>query len=252
MVNENLIRFIVETYELPKPLEEKIFRIAYTTIKDLGLSGFDSQYRHIANLIEKFKAPYQERFFLRLDSSEDFTEKQSHEIIGFEDNNLERVIALEEENKGLISFREALGILEHELDREDYLFLNALVNLGNYDITNKKFNSLLLKDPSNIQDEIRILRNRFEINGVFLLPPRPILDLQFNPLKVKFNKIEYPGSPLPFFNKYRKIYGLLTRQQLKHFDRALHKALYKSKEMNLAIPRVFSGLLSDASIKEII
>ncbi len=60
------IKDIVETYEgLSERQREKITRIAERQIEEQEITGFDSQYKYVAELAEKFQQPYAERIALR-------------------------------------------------------------------------------------------------------------------------------------------------------------------------------------------
>ena len=77
---EETLRF----YELPKKLNEKITKIAIRRIKELGIDKTEEIYIYMSNLIDKFliTAPYEEKFFTRLDSARDHDSKTlEHELI---------------------------------------------------------------------------------------------------------------------------------------------------------------------------
>lgn len=63
------IEYIVSTYQLPERIKQRVLGIAGRDIERLGLTGFDSQYRYVAELVERFQTDYSERHFLRLNPS---------------------------------------------------------------------------------------------------------------------------------------------------------------------------------------
>ena len=87
------IKSIVETYELPTALEEKIVALASSRIPEYGISSFKSQYDLIVNLVDTYTRPYTDRYLKSLDERiSDENQRSMHEIIGAPDLNLKELI----------------------------------------------------------------------------------------------------------------------------------------------------------------
>ena len=97
MVSETLVKEIVGTYSLPQKLEDKIIRIATRRIDELCISGFDSTYRYIDQLIEKFRVPFWNRLPVSLDRKISFDSRGTfHDILGTEDLTLSKLAGNQE------------------------------------------------------------------------------------------------------------------------------------------------------------
>ena len=69
MVNEDLVREIVSTYDLRPKLREKLTRSAIREITELGLNGADSVYRYIDDLVNKLQVRREEKLERSLTST---------------------------------------------------------------------------------------------------------------------------------------------------------------------------------------
>jgi hypothetical protein len=179
--NKELIEWIVGTYELPKRLHKRIVYIACRRIEELALTSFDGQYRYIAELIEKFQIPYNERAAIRLDSHYLSSTKLWHEVIGTDGQPIE-----DEEHD--LTLDNVFEIIRDGLDARGRLFLSELMK--------QNTNSYVHTTPEKLKSSIpRIARNldslaqRFEQNGQIALPKRRIAYVRFEPeLKIEYKK----------------------------------------------------------------
>jgi len=225
---KELIRWIIDTYDLPPSLKQRISLIAERRIEELSLVSFDKQCRYISGLIDKFTGAYSERFFLSLDApvKDDFR-TTFHEIIEFQPQRVE--------GTSKISFYECLNRLEGKLEEHH---LNAIAQLTEKCRENALedvvFQEDALANPDEIKKRLELI-HKYERKGRIVLPPRPIFHIIFNPLSKRFGRRRYNGNPLLFFRTHRE-YSNLTREQLRKFDRGLYESLRRSKQID-QIPR---------------
>src|SRR3989338_9994753 len=89
------IRQIIETYELPPKLEERILHIALRQFDEEGFAGFTEAYNRISHLIDVFELhgteKRKEKSFSRLDQIPE-GEKSLHELIGGESSTLTGIL----------------------------------------------------------------------------------------------------------------------------------------------------------------
>ena len=123
MLNENAVKWIVATYNLPPRLESRVTRIAiermYWRLEHVYPETFDSLYRDIADLIEKW-TNYGARIPVRLDAPIPWG--SYHDSIGTEDKSFSE---LEEERPQ--SLLEIVGILKERLDSPYFNFVHQLL-----------------------------------------------------------------------------------------------------------------------------
>jgi len=238
MINQEVVEEIVKTYDLPTRLEDKISRIATRRINELAISGFDSCYRYIDDLINKFKRPYQERVHISLDSQIKHDSNDTyHDIIGFEDINLRQLFEYEDEPQNRIFASELIDILKDRLSEVELEMLTQLLdsekNRRLFIYTNP---DIILNNVEEIGQRLGSLADKFKFNGGLKIPQRPIIHVNFNPLRIKFGNRKYDGNPLAFFQKNIDTYGKMSRGQLQKFDGGLDVSLRKYGQLDLAIP----------------
>ena len=251
MSKKNIIEFIVDTYDLSPKLEEKIVRISRSRINELGVNGFDGIYRYIGNLIDKFQVPYGEKIALRLDKPVSYDSNNNfHEIIGVEDLELE-----EKESDQGFSLDEVLSVLDGYIDKSDSDLIKQLVPQED------NFRELLsdkekvIENASFIHSKLEELVHVYEKNGKIIIPKRPMLEVKFCPLKIKFGRRNYKGkSPLDFFMENSETYQDMTRVELQKFDGGLYSSLWRRGQLDEAIPEKYSQgcELSAMQIEQII
>ncbi|MBU2616166.1 MAG: hypothetical protein KKC19_03620 [Nanoarchaeota archaeon] len=251
MSKKDIIEFIVGTYDLSPKLEEKIVRISRNRISELGISRFDAIYGYVGNLIEKFQIPYGERVALRLDELITSDSKNNfHEIIGVEDSELE-----EKESDYGFSLDEVLSVLDGNIDKNDLDLIKQLVP------QEENFRELLLdkerviENVSFIHSKLEELVHVYEKNGKIVIPKKPLIEVKFSPLRIKFGRRNYnEETPLDFFKENIKTYKGMTRVELQKFDGGLYSSLWRWGQLDEAIPEKFSQgcKLSAMQIEQII
>ena len=123
----NTLACIVQTYELSHPLHEKIQTLAALRRGDGPIPAFSDQYQYVAELVERFTAPYPERFALRLDQPVFAdAERTYHDLIGAEDSGLNRLILGKSQRKALHA-HEIVAILQTHLPAPHLDFLADLL-----------------------------------------------------------------------------------------------------------------------------
>lgn len=186
---EDTVKYILKTYELPPQLEEKITRIATMKANDLCLFNFDDIYSYISDLIDRFRRPYQERFFLKLGRPiTDGTKNTFHEIIEGGKHEYQEELFAEELN--LVPISEMPKILEGHLDDRYIGLLSQLVSL--YENSNGNslnfFPEKALANAEQIQERLEELAEHYGASGGLIIPKRKIFSIKFNPLVIRFGK----------------------------------------------------------------
>lgn len=232
--NEDLIEYIVSTYNLPHKLEDKIIRITTEQIHKFYIHNFNDAYEYISNLVEKFKIPFRERTGIRgdkpinPDSGETF-----FDLIGAEDSILTNLF---EESKGFSrtkSLDEIIYILESSLDKSDIELMRRSFNCNLSFYVREED---IIAKANEIGERFRELIGVYGRKGKLIIPKRPIAQIQFNPLSIKFRNRKYHGNPLAFFEKHKDVYGGMSRSELASVDSSLYVTLLKTKQLSIAIP----------------
>ena len=82
---------------------------------------------------------------------------------------------------------------------------------------------------------------RYERDGRIALPARPIREIRFTPLNIRFIRRRYGGDPIGFFQDNQIAYAGLRRSDLARFDAGLYHALRESQQLDRAIPTQNGG-----------
>ena len=231
--NKELIRWIIETYDLPPSLKPRIISIAEQRIKELSLGSFDEQYRYISELIYKFTIPYSEKFALPLDAPiKDGSKTQFHEIIGIKNR--------EEELKK--HFNETFKTLEERLDDGELQVLLQLAQKIDENSLREFFSEGFLADSHEIKKHLEEICKKYEKHGQIILPVRPIKQIRFNPFYIKFGQRRFNGNPLSFFEKNKNIYCWINKKiDLLLFDQGLYSALTRANQLNKIVFKKYRG-----------
>ncbi len=252
-MDKKFIRGIVETYDLPPKLEARITNIAITGIEEHNFSNIADQYDYIAWLVDKFTnlASLGARLPISLDAEiKPNSHLRLYDLITSPYDNDKK--GLEEENGvDILSLEELLNLLRERLDKKGLNLLSTLlpekrrkmmlyVNYPKRDIT---------RNYDDIAYRLAEIAETFDRNGKIMIPPRPIIQVKFKPLRIKFGRRNYNGNPLSFFEQHRENYQGMKRKELKHYDSGLYTALRIQRQLDKAIPD--SWLLSEQE-KEII
>lgn len=223
MVEEAIIESIVNTYDLPQRIKYKVKNIANRRVGELFIGEYDDVYSYVDSLVEKFQEPYEERFFVRIDASA--YDILNHELI--EDKNFSPE---NEEDLDGISFNDVLDILESHLDEFTFKLVRQLDYRGKFNVSPEYF----IKNISKIQARLE----EFVRNNGFLIPRRPVIQIQLSPFSIKFGRRKFNGNPLAFFEAYPKVYSGLSRSELYKLDPGLYGSLKKVGQLELAIPEI--------------
>ena len=225
MVNEYSVRYIVQTYDLPRNLETKLIYIASKTVEQTQLANFKDQYEYIAYLVEKFTRPRLPTAYFTVHHP-----TRLRALYGVDEHQ-------SQENETTNQPQEAervLRLLAYQLETPQFEFVERLV---------RKAGCNYVPDPvyvyanfDQVKDKLDELEKRFGDRGVIRLPARPIEHISFNPLAIAFKPRKYNGNPLQFFYKHWDVYAGLTRSELRSFDSGLYRALCRANEMDEAIP----------------
>ncbi len=257
MPSEQLVVEIVETYDGLSPrLRDRIARIAISRAGEIGLD-YNGVYGLVADLVDAFTTPFQERYALRLDRQIGDSKRFFHEFIGTEDADLTRLFEDEvyEDKRNLIPAHYAFDILGNHLDeRHSRLLLQLLQSSGNENpMLNISPQELLIEIPQ-IKEKLEELSRRYERKGRLTIPKRPVVSIRIHPkLDIRFGNRRY-SDPLSFYFQHRETYQGLGRTGLKKFDRGLHAALGRSGQLDRAIPETIHSWnkLTEEQIDEIV
>jgi len=234
MADEKLVEDIMNTYDLPHKLKNKITRIAIEQIDKFYLYGFDNAYECISNLVEKFKIPFREKNVIRGDKLISSDSRETfYDLMGTEDSVLSSLFGESENLSRTKSLDEIICILEPSLDKSDVELMRRLFNRNLLFYIREE--DIIAKAPK-IQERFRELMKTYERGGKLIIPRRPIVQIQFNPLFIKFKRRGYHGDPLAFFKKHEDVYGGMSREELISFDIGLYSALWRAKQLHV-IPR---------------
>ncbi len=233
MADEQTIRFILGTYELPEKLKNKLAWIAEQRLEEMFIDGFDEQYTYIAQLVDDFTKPYNLRFIKSLDAIVSFQDSRTyHEVVGSRSSRIEET-QTQSPSQNEFQMCSILDVLKLELKKPHYDFVHYLVRHA------KNVKADPREVSENIEEiKIRVsqLAGKYQANGKVIMPKRPIKKISFDPLHIVFKKRRYGGNPLGFFNKHRDTYDGMTRTRLSVFDPGLYRALCRSDQIHLAIP----------------
>lgn len=238
MADEQTVRYILSTYELPTKLEDRLTGIAVRRLNELFLNRFDDQYRYIADLVDKFTRKNSEQSTESLDRlAYDDGREDLYAVVPAQPEASENRDIEVYETTGPSKTERSLERLKRELSGTQYAFVEELVN-------DAQVNDPLgfPRKPDNV-DEIRAridqIAQKYQVNGDIIFPRRPIKHIEFGPLQVEFGRRRLGGNPIEFYNQYRHVYGQLRRLELFHFDQGLYQALSNAGQLGEAIPESY-------------
>lgn len=236
---------LIETYELPPKLEERILAIALRKVEEESIDNFAQAYREISNLVDIFKTPRAERHAVRLDHAQSNDDERTyHETIGEIDRTLESIS--EEPVSEIIDIvpQQVLDQLEEKVD--EHVLMKMKEIFGEYMTIQVGLNpEEVVQSRSVIEERAKKLFDKFMINGQVKIPRRPIKRVTFQPeLRIEFGVRRFNGNPLAFFRENNDVYGRMSRRQLQQFDSGLYANLLSLDQLEEAIPedRRFSKL----------
>ena len=191
-VDEHFVSYVLDTYDLPDKTRERLKRTSLFRFRENWITDFDEAYNYIDNLA--MGAELRSRARIRsLDEEVGETERTLHEIIGNKssDEGLRKLFG-DLQNRKKLSGREIIQGLSFCLDRQDIEVLSVL--MGECKIEFDVSLDYLLDHAEEIGERIRQTAQRYEKDGVILLPKRPIVSVSFNYFSVEFE--EHRGRPL--------------------------------------------------------
>jgi len=241
MADEKLVKFIVGSYELPGNLRDKILRIATRRLDELSIGGFDNVYRYLANLVESFRMPFNERRALRLDSPLNPNTKTTFlDMLGVQDLSLPENRQDEQPIQHYADAADLIAVLEMHIGSHELELMKQLLGQAENKLELPFHPEEITQYAEQIQMKLEELVSRYEREGRIIIPPRPIIDIQFNPLVILFGRRDFKGDqdPLGYFRKYEKVYGWMSRSQLFDYDCGLYQSLRRKGQLKEAIPFV--------------
>lgn len=240
MANDVSVREIVETYELPPRLADKIALIAKIRLAELGLTRFDDVYRYIDYLVRRHttESPYDRTVSLDSPISPHSDSGYTlHDVIGTEDRaqTEEHVGYKYREDQERLHAHEVLEILREHVSGQSSDILKHLLDHNNGGYVNFSPEEIAA-NIEYIQTRLNEMTNRFEINGNLVIPRRPIVSVHFDPLEIRFGRRRYNDEPLAYFLAHPEVYDSLSRTELQRVDSGLYDALWKKSQIGIAIP----------------
>ncbi|MDO8509107.1 MAG: hypothetical protein Q7S27_05490 [Nanoarchaeota archaeon] len=229
MADKELIAYIVRTYDLPSPLEEKITRKAIRRIDELFIDGFDNIYEEVDQLVQRFTNGHSP---VSLDRP---IKPGSGPLSTFIEQRSVSELMPEKED---LSRDQILNVLERRIDP---CLFSVLQNLLDQNGKNRTLHlnispQEIEKSTEEIQYKLEELVHKYEQRGTVIIPTRPIIHVQFDPLEIKWGNRRYNGNPLGFFKEHQQKYQGMSRGELSLFDSGLYNSLLKCHQLNKAIP----------------
>lgn len=181
-VNEDFVRYVLDTYDLSDKTKDRLAKTSLFRLRDNGITKFDEAYTYVDNLAMGVELRHRARI-RSLDEEVGKTGRTLHEIIGKEDYNL-RVLFEEMQTRRKLSGQEVVECLSYCLDRQDIDVLSKLMEgqKVEFDVSL----DYLLENAEIIGERVRQTAQRYEKDGVILLPRRTIVSVFFDPLSIIF------------------------------------------------------------------
>jgi len=182
-ITEDLIRSVVNTYNLSEVAKAKLTGFLFFRIKDIGIQSFDEVYSYIDKFAfdSELMQPSRPR---SLDKDILEGTRTLHDIVGKEDSFTKDILNTNPPRN--ISGEEVLNYLSGAVDKQDVRVLSELI--ADSDIEFEVSPEYLLRNAEEISRRTREVSQRYEKNGIVLLPKRPIVSISFNPFDVQFKK----------------------------------------------------------------
>ncbi len=181
-VNGDFVSYVLDTYDLSEEQREKLARTSLFRLRDDGITNFDEAYTYIDTLAMRAQSRHRARM-RSLDEEIGETKRTLYEIIGTEDNNVKRLFE-DVQSREKLSGQEVVECLSYALDRQDTEILSKLMEgqRVEFDVSL----DYLLDNAEEIGGRIRQIAQRYEKDGIVLLPRRPIVQVTWDPFNVEF------------------------------------------------------------------
>ncbi len=233
---------IVSTYNLPPRIKSLVLRVANRNLERLGLTSFDDQYRHIADLVERFQLPYEDEKAVRLDSPLFNDGRTWHDILPAR--------SAEEEDEGL-TLCESVGTAYSFLSERQREIQLRLLSGSDKDGTTYLTVDDVVADFLGIKWRSKEVVRLLEEDPRFRQPERRLVYVKLDDSPYfKWGIRDYKGKPINFFNRHFKVYKRFLEEgrfAFSKFDPGLYRALTRYairkdnriiKQIELAIPEV--------------
>ncbi len=234
---EGFVREILATYELPKPLESRLERIATVRLDELFITGFDSQYRYIAHLVEQFTPP---RWSKKVDSLDEYihadSSKTYHDTVADEGvgSRLQRFGGKVERSN--LETKRAIDLLRTALTSVQYNFVEELIASSS---PKTRISAENVKgNITEIHARLDEIAKKYRANGRFVFPRRRILDIRFHPLCIRFGRRSM-NDLLVYYTQHKHLYEGVRRKELFDIDQSLYQALRAKGQLDQAIPEAY-------------
>ena len=229
MADKKLIAYIVRTYDLPSPLEEKITRRAIRRIDELFIDGFDNIYEEVDRLVQRFT---DEHFSVSLDRPIKPGSEEPLSIL------LEqRSVSEPMPEKEAISRDQILDIFRNQMDATSFKNLQQLFfSMNSEDIFFSLSANEIAENAGQIQHRLEEMIQKYTTKKGIFISTRPIAHIQFNPLSVQLKYRLYHGNPIAFFQEHQQRYQGMGRGELSLFDPGLYMSLRRYHQLDEAIP----------------
>ena len=236
MVDEEPIRDIVATYELPQKLEDRLTFIATEQLHARYINCFDQQYEYIAFLVERFTRSSLDRRTRSLDEPVKVGNMRTlHETLPSQETPVDTTNPLDERSPE--STDQAMTMLRPGLDASHYTFVEELLKTSHPVYHPKPYQ--VQGRLAKIQARLEEIAQKYKVNGRIVFPRRPIQYVRFNPLCIRFGRRLLGENPLQFFRKHAHVYRGLRRGELFEIDQGLYQALRTNNQLHLAIPEKY-------------
>ena len=236
MVDEESICEIVATYELPQKLEDRLTFIATEQLRARYVNCFDQQYEYIAFLVDRFTRSSLDRRTRSLDEPAKVGNMRTlHETLPSQEMPADTTNPRDQHSPE--STDRAMEILRPELDAPHYTFVEELLQTSHpvYHPKPCQVQGKLAK----IQSRLTEIAQKYQVNGRIVFPKRPIQDVRFHPLRIRFGRRLLGENPLQFFRQHAHVYRGLRRGELFEIDQGLYQALRAKDQLHLAIPEKY-------------
>ncbi|MDP3986668.1 MAG: hypothetical protein Q8P81_00390 [Nanoarchaeota archaeon] len=182
-VNEEFVRYVLDTYDLPERTRDRLVRHSLFRLKDNEVNDFNEAYTYLNRLATEAELRHHAKM-LSLDERVGKTERTRHERIGADDTNL--VSLLESgETEETLSGQEVIEYLSQTMDHQEIEVLTTL--LGDQKIELEASPNYLLENAEQIGARVRDLAQRYEKEGILLIPRKQVVQVEWDPFRVKFH-----------------------------------------------------------------
>ncbi|MBI4149832.1 hypothetical protein HY488_00350 [Candidatus Woesearchaeota archaeon] len=232
-----ILEQIIKTYDLPQPLQARVFRMASYHVEREGLHTFNEVYHYVAGLVERCQERWDAKYDLRLDHfvQDDDSKSMLINILTYERDPAQEDASLAYEKR--VSINEAIAGLQPYLSEAEHtLLLKLAKNVPEESLAGSI--DEVIEHASKIKERLGVLAQLQQEERRLAHPERPIVYVNLDSQKpsIQFGRRDYDGNPLAFYQRHRELYGGMSQNELHHFDPGLYRALEKHHQLDHAIP----------------